>query len=192
MNKKQAIIQAVIDAFTENGINKTTISDIVKRAGIAQGTFYLYFKSKWTLMPAIAEVMVVKTLDEINDSVENEAPFPMQLEQFIDAIFKVNKEYSDLLALIYSGLAATEHLKEWETVYAPIYDWVSDKLTEAQGADIIRKTLQPERTAKLLIGLIESAAEQVYLYDHSQDDEAAIQKEELRHFVFHALDVKSV
>lgn len=48
--------------FQEKGVEKTKISDIVKLAGIAQGTFYLYFPSKLSVMPAIAEVMVEKMI----------------------------------------------------------------------------------------------------------------------------------
>jgi AcrR family transcriptional regulator len=35
-----------IDLFDETGFQKTRISDIVAKAGVAQGTFYLYYKSK--------------------------------------------------------------------------------------------------------------------------------------------------
>ncbi len=50
----------LLKCFRKKGVEKTKISDIVKLAGIAQGTFYLYFPSKLSVMPAIAEVMVEK------------------------------------------------------------------------------------------------------------------------------------
>ena len=46
-NKKQkntTLLQTSFELFTEKGFTKTTISDIVNRAGLAKGTFYLYFK----------------------------------------------------------------------------------------------------------------------------------------------------
>jgi len=39
----------------ERGIAHTAVSDIVKAAGVAQGTFYLYFKSKDDVVVAVAE-----------------------------------------------------------------------------------------------------------------------------------------
>ncbi len=42
-NKKEKIIQSAINVFREKGMEKAKVSDIVKGAGIAQGTFYLYF-----------------------------------------------------------------------------------------------------------------------------------------------------
>ena len=47
--KKNALFQTAYDLFTEKGFAKTTISDIVEHAGLAKGTFYLYFKDKYDL-----------------------------------------------------------------------------------------------------------------------------------------------
>ena len=190
MNKKENIVQAAVQVFREKGIEKTKISDIVKVAGIAQGTFYLYFPSKLALMPAIAEVMVEKTMEIVKETVKEEVSFIIKLEQLVEAIFLVTRDYNEIQALIYSGLASTEHLKEWETVYAPFYKWISDLLAEAKAEGVIRNTLQVDRTAKLLIGLVESAAEQVYLYDVTEEAQVNNQKVEVLSFLTHALGVK--
>lgn len=47
--KKNALLQTSFELFTDKGFAKTTISDIVNRAGLAKGTFYLYFKDKYDL-----------------------------------------------------------------------------------------------------------------------------------------------
>lgn len=49
LQKKNALLQSSFDLFVSNGFGKTTISDIVKKAGLAKGTFYLYFKDKYDL-----------------------------------------------------------------------------------------------------------------------------------------------
>lgn len=190
MDKKENIVQAAVQVFREKGIEKTKISDIVKVAGIAQGTFYLYFPSKLALMPAIAEVMVEKTMGIVKETVQEDVSFVTKLEQLVEAIFLVTKDYNEIQALIYSGLASTEHLREWETVYAPFYKWISDLLAEAKAEGVIRSTLQVDQTAKLLIGLVESAAEQVYLYDVTEEAQVSSQKTEVISFLTHALDVK--
>lgn len=190
MSKKEAITHAAIQVFKEKGIEKTKISDIVKRAGIAQGTFYLYFPSKLSLMPVIAEAMVQKLLTIVKETVEDHVPFQKKLEQVVDAVFLVTRDYKEILALIYSGLASTEHLKDWESVYEPLYKWMSDLLREAKTENVIRQTIHIDRTAKLIIGLIESASEQTYLYDTNEDDQAAIQKAEVTEFLSHALGMK--
>lgn len=190
MNKREKIVHAAMEVFKEKGIEKTKISDIVKLAGIAQGTYYLYFPSKLSVMPAIAEIMVEKSIAAVKSEVQKDAPFQEQLAQIVEAIFKVTRDYREILALIYAGLASTEHIREWETVYQPFYSWISEFLKEAKESGIIRDSIQVERTSKLFIGLIEIAAEQIYLYDHRQDDQADIQKAEVLEFLKHALGIQ--
>ncbi len=45
-NRKEQLIDAAVRKFHQKGFRKTRIADIVAEAGVAQGTFYLYFKSK--------------------------------------------------------------------------------------------------------------------------------------------------
>jgi len=46
MNKKEDIINSAVELFLENGIEKTSVKNITDKAGIAPGTFYLYFGAK--------------------------------------------------------------------------------------------------------------------------------------------------
>lgn len=45
-NKRKDLLNAAFELFTTKGFNDTSIADIVGLAGIAKGTFYLYFKDK--------------------------------------------------------------------------------------------------------------------------------------------------
>ncbi len=52
LNKKQkreSLLETAFDLFTSKGVTGTTISDIVEKAGVAKGTFYLYFKDKYDI-----------------------------------------------------------------------------------------------------------------------------------------------
>lgn len=187
MSKRDNIVHAALKTFQENGIEKTKISDIVKEAGIAQGTFYLYFSSKLALMPAIAEVMVEKILTNVKDHVDDYEKCSVKMKQFVNAIFSGVRQYKEIHALIYSGLASTEYLNEWETVYEPIYEYTRTLLEDAQKAGEIRTSIQIDVTAKLIIGLVESAAEQIYLYDINGDEQARIQKNAVNDLLAHAL-----
>ncbi|MEY9979366.1 TetR family transcriptional regulator [Lysinibacillus sp. RC79] len=190
MSKEEKIIQAAIEVFREKGIEKTKVSDIVKAAGIAQGTFYLYFPSRLSVMPAIAKVMVEKIIAAINDGISKQEPFAKQLEKVVDIIFSLTEEYRDVFALIYAGITQTEHMKEWENIYAPYYEWMNNFLYEAQQQRTIRASLNTTRSSKLIIGLVESAAEQIYLYDDSEEESIRLQKLELIDFLHHALGLR--
>ncbi len=47
--KMESLLNASFELFTSQGINKTSISDIVNKAEVAKGTFYLYFKDKYDI-----------------------------------------------------------------------------------------------------------------------------------------------
>lgn len=190
MSKEEKIIQAAIEVFREKGIEKTKVSDIVKAADIAQGTFYLYFPSRLSVMPAIAKVMVEKIIAAIKEGISLQEPFAKQLEKVVDIVFSLTEDYRDVFALIYAGITQTEHMKEWENIYAPYYEWMNNFLYEAQQQGIIRPSLNTTRSSKLIIGLIESAAEQIYLYDDSEEETIKMQKLELLDFLHHALGLR--
>ena len=44
--KRDSLLDSAFSLFINNGFTKTSISDIVKQAGVAKGTFYLYFRDK--------------------------------------------------------------------------------------------------------------------------------------------------
>ncbi|MEJ8545016.1 TetR family transcriptional regulator [Brevibacillus borstelensis] len=187
MDKKEKIVQASIEVFKEKGIEKTKIADIVKKAEIAQGTFYLYFPSKLSVMPAIAEKIVLQFMKKIEAAVSVEDPLKEQLSQLVDAIFQVTGEFRDVTVLVYAGLSTTEHISEWETIYTSLYDLVASLIETSKERRLVRETVDAARTARLVLGLIESAAEQVFLYDAYDPQNEANQKAELLTFLEHAL-----
>lgn len=187
MDKREKIIQASITVFKEKGIEKTKISDIVKKAEIAQGTFYLYFPSKLSVMPVIAEKIVVEFMKAINEKVQKDRALTEKLSQLIDAIFYVTGEFRDVCALVYAGLSSTEQMSRWEEIYMPLYELVGEMLADSQSRQQIRETIDVKRTARLVIGVVESAAEQVYLYDAFDAENEASQKAELLIFLESAL-----
>lgn len=53
--KRALIIDAAVDVFAERGFHPARVSDIARRAGVADGTIYLYFKNKEDLLLSIFE-----------------------------------------------------------------------------------------------------------------------------------------
>lgn len=47
--KQERLLDTAFQLFTTKGLTKTSISDIVNNAGVAKGTFYLYFKDKYDI-----------------------------------------------------------------------------------------------------------------------------------------------
>jgi len=51
--REDAIINAAHDEFVENGFEGAKIAGIARRAGVAEGTLYLYFRNKGALLTAV-------------------------------------------------------------------------------------------------------------------------------------------
>src|SRR5260221_7271322 len=52
-DKRQAILRAAIEVFANKGFFNSKVADIASEAGIADGTVYLYFKSKEDVLHSI-------------------------------------------------------------------------------------------------------------------------------------------
>ncbi|WP_188208088.1 TetR family transcriptional regulator [Alkalibacillus aidingensis] len=187
MDKRERIIQAAIEVFNELGIEKTKVSKIVKKAGVAQGTFYLYFPSKLSVMTAIAEKVIEQYVQKIDEMVDEEGSLPEQLNQIIEAMFTVSREFSDLNMLVYAGSSSSDQMNEWDKIYSPLYERVQELVAEHQEKGMVRDNTESYRLAKLMVGLIETTAEQVYLYDEYKEDEEKAQREALKLFLERAL-----
>ncbi|HTQ14455.1 MAG TPA: TetR/AcrR family transcriptional regulator [Rhizomicrobium sp.] len=54
-DRRRQLLDAALRCFSRNGFHNTTTADIVRDAGVAQGTFYLYFKTKADVIAALAD-----------------------------------------------------------------------------------------------------------------------------------------
>ena len=59
-DKRQRIIDVVIDEFADNDYANVSISSIVARAGIAKGSFYQYFEDKEDLYGYLVSLIAEK------------------------------------------------------------------------------------------------------------------------------------
>ena len=69
--RKAEIIEKAAKLFATKGLAKTSVSDIVKSVGVAQGTFYWYFKSKQEIINAIVENQCFSYGSKLNEIVDN-------------------------------------------------------------------------------------------------------------------------
>lgn len=105
--KEDSLYAAAYELFTTQGIHNTAISDIVKKAGVAKGTFYLYFKDKYDILDKIildkSSEILVEAIE--NTNIKEFDSFEEKLLYFIDSIIEYLKENKLLLKLIYKNLS---------------------------------------------------------------------------------------
>src|SRR5579883_2305801 len=61
-DKRERILDAAVRVFAKKGFHATRVSEVAKAAGVADGTIYLYFKSKDELLVSLFEDRVEKLL----------------------------------------------------------------------------------------------------------------------------------
>ncbi|GAA3410721.1 TetR/AcrR family transcriptional regulator [Paenibacillus hodogayensis] len=70
--RRNEIIETSLELFREQGYDQTAVSDIVKKLGIAQGTFFYHFKTKNDIMIAIVGRLVDEKINKIKALAETE------------------------------------------------------------------------------------------------------------------------
>jgi AcrR family transcriptional regulator len=63
--RRNELIDAAEELFLANGYEETAVADIVRKIGVAQGTFYHYFKSKEGVLDAITD----RWIEELKEGV---------------------------------------------------------------------------------------------------------------------------
>src|SRR6266508_5953407 len=56
--RRQELVDAAVAVFSAKGVAAASVDDIVRAAGVAKGTFYLYFATKDDAVNAVASTMV--------------------------------------------------------------------------------------------------------------------------------------
>jgi AcrR family transcriptional regulator len=59
-DRRRDLLEAAAKVLAERGVASTTVSDITEAAGVAKGTFYLYFDSKDHVIAALRERFVTE------------------------------------------------------------------------------------------------------------------------------------
>lgn len=105
--REKSLYLAAYELFREKGITDTAISDIVKKAGVAKGTFYTYFKNKGDILEKITLNKSMRVLHEAMMATENKEfeLFNEKLLFFIDYIVQYFEKDPIMLKLIYKNLS---------------------------------------------------------------------------------------
>lgn len=105
--KEKELFLSAYNLFVENGIEKTSIDDIAKNAGVAKGTFYLYFNDKYDLLN---KLILQKSNEIIKEGLEKtnglgSEDFRERTLFFIDYIINYLKDNVSLLKLINKNIS---------------------------------------------------------------------------------------
>jgi len=94
--RRKVILDAALDEFAERGFEAARLDDVAKRAGIAKGTIYLYFRDKETLFQELLREMLVPIIGNIEAMGLADIPVKQLAERlrdvFINEIFDTRRK----------------------------------------------------------------------------------------------------
>lgn len=96
---KERLIETAKELFSQKGYHETRVSDIVKKADVAQGTFYFYFKSKEDLFLNLIQKPHQELLEKLSKYTTPEGSLEEAIDNFtVDFLSEVykNKEIAQI------------------------------------------------------------------------------------------------
>lgn len=121
LEKKKKILETAYNLFKTNSVSATAVDDVVKAAGIARGTFYLYFKDKSDLLEQIILFKSTESMKQLILAAENEIAeklldFPDGCRLFVNMYMDFLTAHKDVLAVV------TKNLSSCLKMYPEFYD----------------------------------------------------------------------
>jgi len=164
------LLDAAIRVFTDKGIQGATIADITTTAGVAKGTFYLYFDSKDQLVAALKARMVDDILAHASGLYEKvgREDWWALVDTFAESYVDFMLGHRDMCQIMAQEGISPEADPAFADCYARINQMLVTSL-RAGTADGVFATTDPELTAKLLHHAIDGTLVNAILYDPKPD-----------------------
>ena len=156
-DKREAILRAAIKVFARNGYFNSKVSDIAGEAGIADGTVYLYFKSKDEILHSIFD----RAMDEFIADGKRELA---AIERPIDRLKRIAELHlerlgadRDLAVVFQVELrGSTKHMQEFSAAgFHDYLDIIRKTIAEIQTVGEFRDDIKPIVAAKILYGSLD-------------------------------------
>ena len=168
-NKKakfERLLNTSFELFTSKGLNKTSISDIVEKAGVAKGTFYLYFKDKYDIRNRLIAHKSSQLFMQAHEALsrENITEFDDKIIFIMNYVLDALAANKGLLSFIYKDLswavfkkALTTNVSNTDVDFVAIYN----NMLEESGY----KFRDPEVMLFLIMELVGSTGYSTIMYN---------------------------
>jgi AcrR family transcriptional regulator len=150
---RRAIVEAAEHVFLELSYDRASISEITRRAGVAQGTFYLYFPDK---RAAFAELVRKLNHDMRRHIAETIAGLEDRLDmerEGLRAFFDYVSQHHSLYRVVREAEFVDVDLYNWH--YRVLAEGYSAGLRRGAAAGQVRSDIEPETLAWILMGIAE-------------------------------------
>ncbi len=169
-----------------DGFANTTVSSIVREAGVAQGTFYLYFESKAQVLVHLRAEILADFVRAFESGIDRDGPADARLVRGLREIFSAVRRNRALIRVLRQAITGEEAERVWiegrGVLAAPL-----EALIERGTEDGSLEADDPRMAAHLTLSLFDDL-----LYEALEYQKPASGKKTLAHgsrFLLRALGV---
>lgn len=154
--KFEKILDAAIKTFSKYGYYKSTVSQIAREAGVADGTIYLYFKNKDDILKSLFEYKTKEVFKKFKHEVEKGGNALDKLSRLIHTHLKVFEQNREM-AIVYlieakrRNYLSQDKIREMSSVYQELLREIIE-LGQKEGT--IRTELSIPLVRQLTVGAI--------------------------------------
>lgn len=164
--KRMALLDAAFDLFTSKGVNETSISDIVQRAELAKGTFYLYFKDKSEIYTELVTQKAGELFSVIREKLPSDDDFSLEdtVIHLVDILVEALNADKSLLEFIAKnlrwGIFHNVILEGGNEVSDSFFEWYTKLITNSG-----RKFRNHKLMIYMIVELVNATCYNVILYE---------------------------
>ena len=159
-DKRERILDAAVRVFAKKGFHATRVSEVAKAAGVADGTIYLYFKSKDELLVKLFEDRVEKLLAYMKEELPKTESAAGKMRLVIElqlGLLEGERDLAEVITVIIRQ--SSQLLKEFAAPkFAAYLDAIGKVVAEGQAAGEFRTDIAPSLVARATFGALDGIA----------------------------------
>jgi TetR/AcrR family fatty acid metabolism transcriptional regulator len=159
-DKREAILRAAIVVFAHNGYFNAKVADIAREAGVADGTVYLYFKSKEEILHSIFDRSMEEAIADGQKRLEGISDPREKLRRIAQMHLErlgADRELAVVFQVELRG--STKFMEEFSAAgFAQYLNIIRSTFEEGQRAGVFRADLNAKVVAKILFGALDEMA----------------------------------
>ena len=155
--KRKAILRAATKVFANQGYFNSKVSDIASEAGIADGTVYLYFKSKDEILHSRFDRAMVEFISEGRMELAKLSTATEKLTRIAELHLGRLGADRDMAVVFQIELrGSTKHMREFSAAgFAEYLDIIRETIADGQENGEFRKDVKPIVCAKIVYGSLD-------------------------------------
>jgi TetR/AcrR family fatty acid metabolism transcriptional regulator len=155
--KYYRIINAATKIFAKKGFFQAKVSEIAKEAKVADGTIYLYFENKDSILISLFEEQMKRVLDDMREEIFKETDAVKKIEKFALNHLKLIEQNKDVAEIIQVGLRqSSKFMKEYKNEkFAEYLNLIGDIIQEGQEKGIFKKDIIPGIAKRAFFGALD-------------------------------------